>query len=151
MKKIKFTWGTGIVIAIFIFVSFFVTIIILSTTQKINFVTKDYYSEGVKYEQMIEKHRNTKSLKGQFSVTYNSNKLSVSFPSDFYSKNITGTLQLYYITNYKRDHTYVIELDSLTQHIDMTAMPAGRYIVKINCSDGEREYYYEMKEGFIKQ
>ncbi len=150
--KLKFTWGTGIVLAIVSFVTFGIAVIVFSTSQSINFVTKDYYSQGVNYEQMLLKQKNTAELKGVFKIEDKNDEFQITFPEDFKTEKITGTIQMYYVTDFKQDKVVRIQLDTtLTQHIGTAELPKGRYLIKVDWTDGKNAYFYEHKTDFNKK
>lgn len=149
--KIKFNWGTGIFIVIIAFVGFFISFIIFSQTQEINFVTEDYYTQGINHQEKIDKKKNTDALGEDISVQLNNEQnFAIKFPAFFKGKKVSGNIQLYYVTDGRQDKNVKIELDeNLNQIINTQDLPKGRYFFKIDWQAGGKSYYYENKSGII--
>ena len=146
MKKIKFTWGTGIFLVIVTFVSFFVSFIIFSQTQTINFETEDYYSKGVKYEEQIIKVKNTKALDQKVKMEQDAHQISLIFPEIFSGKDIKGQIQFYYYLDYKLDKIVQIKVDDVLHHTTSTdSFAKGRYQIRIDWTAGGKSYYQEIE------
>ena len=57
-NKIKWNWGTKLVIAIILFMGFIFVLVYLSTQNTIDLVERDYYPKGLKYQNRIEEIKN---------------------------------------------------------------------------------------------
>ena len=131
--KIKFSWGTGIVLVLVLFVGFIVSFIIFSQTEFINFESEDYYPKALKYEEQIQRIKNAEDLSEKIISTQNENELVLQFPKDFTGKNISGTAQFYYILDFRLDKLVKLSLNSnLKQTINTEKYPKGRYFLKID-------------------
>ena len=60
--KIKWHWGTGILIAIILFIGLMITLVFLSSRQEFHLVEKDYYPKALEYQQQIDKEQNSLKL-----------------------------------------------------------------------------------------
>ncbi len=143
--KFKFTWGTGILLTIILFVSFFISFVIFSFTKDVNLVTEDYFPDEIAYDLKIEKIKNTNALKEKVNFHTKNNILKITFPS-FISdrKKIKGTILLYYIKNYKNDKIFNIKPDKeKSQYINIGTFPKGRYSVKVDWSYNNKTYFQE--------
>ena len=110
--KIKFNWGTGIFLVIVAFVAFFVSFIIYSFSHEINLVSEDYFPEEIAYEKTIQKIKNTQNLKQSVSLNIQDELLDVIFPENFDFDKIEGNIHFFYITDYKQDKKYIIDLNN---------------------------------------
>ncbi|MFA8434482.1 MAG: FixH family protein [Marinifilaceae bacterium] len=141
MKKLN--WGNKIaigastyVIGILIFVGF-------STTQKINLVSKDYYPKEIKYQDQIEKIKNTNALKEKILVTQENGTLQLQFPNEIEGA-IQGEIVFYRPSDYEMDVKLKIALNQdNTQNINTDNLLSGRYNVKIEWSTEGKEYFQE--------
>lgn len=143
--KFKFTWGTGILLTIILFVSFFISFVIFSFTKDVNLVTEDYFPDEIAYDLKINKIKNTNALKEKVTFHTKNNILKVTFPSFIsHRKKIKGTILLYYIKSYKNDKIFNIKLDKEKSHfIDINTFPKGRYSVKVDWSYNNKNYFQE--------
>ena len=141
----KLSWGTGIVITIIIFVGIMVGIIVFAMNQQVNLVSPDYYPKGVNHENHLQKQRNLNELSSKVSYKKGSENLLITFPDDFEKKPVEGSIQFYFMTNYEKDLKKDIDLDSnLSQNFALSQFETGRYLVKIDWSDGTKAYYQEI-------
>lgn len=144
--KIKFNWGTGIFIVIVLFVSIFIGFIIYSFSHDINLVSEDYFPEEIAYESTLQKIKNTGELKEKITHQITDDKIVVKFPDGFLSKDITGNIHFFYITNYKHDKKYKIHLNNKNkQSFDLKKLKKGRYTIKIDWLYKEKGFYQEIK------
>ncbi len=143
--KFNFNWGTGILIVIILFVGIMVSIIIFSMNQQVNLVSPDYYPKGIDYDKQILKERNLIALKEKVSYKKSMDSLIIFFPKEFDSKTISGTIQFYYITNFEKDIRQNLNLTKdHNQAFLLGKFEKGRYILKLDWTDGLKEYYQEI-------
>lgn len=142
----KINWGTGIVIGMALFMGFIITLAVKMMNQKVDLVTKDYYEQGIAYEQQIEsiKAANALSDKVYCETDYNSRQLRVSFPKDFIGKKTTGKIILFRPSDAKKDLSMPLLLDSsLQQGIALEKLSRGSWRIQIRWQCEGKDYYYE--------
>jgi hypothetical protein len=145
----KFNWGTGIAIVIIAFIVSMIGIIVFSMNQQVNLVSPDYYPKGVNHEEHLQKQRNLAGLGVKVEYEINQDSLKLIFPEEFKNKNITGSVQFYFMTNYEKDIKQEIKLDlNLSQSFLLQQFETGRYLIKLDWSDGEKSYYQEIDMNF---
>ena len=93
--KIKFNWGTGILITIIVMVLFMISLVFVATRQDFYLVEDDYYEQGVKYQEIIEKRNNANRLNSKIEMIQKSNQLEIIFPTEINGNDLTGTLHFY--------------------------------------------------------
>ncbi len=143
--KIKFTWGTGLLITIILGVSFFVSFILFSLTQDINLVSKDYFPEEIAYASKLDKINNADKLAEKISLKKENDKIIITYPKDK-SNNISGKILLYYVTSYRHDKTVTIKPDNTgKQIINIGDIQKGRYYIKIDWASDSINYFQEFK------
>ncbi len=143
--KLKFNWGTGIVIALFVMVCGMSTLVYIATRQDYFLVEKDYYQKGINYQDQIDRVSNTNALRSKPEIILQSQQLSIQFPNWFAGKNISGKILIYSPVNENMDQNYTLKLDdSLAQVISLEGLGNGRYTVKLNWTANEVPYYFEQ-------
>ncbi len=141
----KFNWGTGIFIFIILFILTMISVVIFSFNQQVNLVTPEYYPKGVQYEDHITKVKNAALLKEKVYYKHIDNKIILSFPEEFTGKTVSGTVQFYYITDYKKDYKFELKLNKdRTQEFSVNDLVSGRYILKIDWKDNKKAYFQQM-------
>ena len=131
----KFNWGTGIVLAFIGFISFIMYFII---TMNINnkydhdLVSEDYYADELKYQNDIDKLKNSESLEENISYQKTNEGLLIKFPKTLQHKNITGKLFLYRPSNKQLDFETTISLSNPYLLIPDKRLVDGRWNIKID-------------------
>lgn len=139
----KISWGHKIAAVYMIFVAGIVFLVLKANNQSFDLVTKDYYGEELKFQDVIDASGRTASLTGKISVKKENEQLTVSFPSDFNNKKISGELMLYCPSDERKDFKKNFETDHLewTQKIPLDA--SGLYTIKLKWTVDNKNYYYE--------
>lgn len=109
----KFNWGHGLLLTIVLSSGAFIVLVILSSREKIELVTEEYYPKGLIYDEEMEKIRNNKSLEVQPEVRFDDGFLSVGFPEiEPGPDSVSGTVWIYYASDKRSDKTLPLVLDS---------------------------------------
>lgn len=133
---------------IIIFVAMMIGLVAYSFRQDLNLVTKEYYEEEIKYQEQIERIRNTHSLRERPQLVYRSSDriLSLQFPQSLLKKTISGKISLYRPSDRRLDKDFSIALDeSGRQLVNLSALAKGSWTVKLQWNDLDRDYYDEVK------
>jgi len=142
--KIKFNWGTGIVLAFLIMMSGMIYLVSIALRQDFDLVDDDYYQKSITYQQHIEKEKNNNALSEKIKIDQSTGSLSLTFPNLASVQEYSGEIHFYSPVEAKRDQTVKIKLDSsYIQTVDLTNLLKGRYEVKIDWKVGETGYYQE--------
>lgn len=144
----KFNWGHGLLVAIVLGVSGILLLVILSSRERIDLITDDYYPKGLVYETQIEKMKNTNSLE-QGVLIESSDSLIILFPRITDSPDsIKGEIWIYSAADKFADKKLQIKLnESFYQAIDPKQFYMAKYEIIINWKADGIEYYH--KEHFI--
>jgi hypothetical protein len=142
--KIKFNWGTGIVLALVIMVSGMLYLVSIALRQNDDLVENDYYQKSITYQQHIDEARNNNALSEKIRFEFSPESLKLSFPKLANSQEFEGEIHFYSPVEEKRDMTIKIKLDSMyNQIIDLKSQQKGRYQVKIDWKTSKVSYYQE--------
>ena len=148
--KMKWNWGTKLLISIIVFMLFLTAFFVLMMRQTFYLVEKDYYPKGLNYQQRIDKSINAKLLEEVVEIENNGEYLIFRFQSFFNPSEISGTIQLYRPSDAKQDVNLDIQPDSNRQiFYPVKNLIKGKYIAKINYTYGDKDYYQE-KSVFIE-
>lgn len=137
----KWNWGTKLLIAIIIFMSFIIVLVYLSTQNDIFLVEKDYYPKGLKYQDRIDEITNAKPFRNEFKILQLENTVAVTFPK---IKPDTGTITFFRPSGTDYDLIYTIEMDTANvMRFPKSKFIKGKYLIKIFWQENEKGYYYE--------
>jgi len=142
--KIKFNWGTGIVLALVIMMSGMLYLVSIALRQDYDLVDKDYYQKSITYQEHIEKVRNNDALTEKIRFEIAPESLKLTFPNLANIAEYSGEIHFYSPVEAKRDLTVNVKPDSTyMQTIDFATLQKGRYEVKIDWMVGKVSYYQE--------
>jgi len=144
MKRIN--WGTGIVIAFVLFISFILGLVIIMCTDdtyEYDLVAKDYYKDELEYQQRIDKLKNAKKLTQNISVRETEKGVFIDFPTNIEFHKIKGDIYLYRPSNKILDVTLPISLTGQSQFISYKTLIGGRWNIQISWSVLCEEYLFQ--------
>lgn len=144
--KIKISWGTGIVIAMALFIIFILQFVYRATVyEKYNYhlVADDYYKEELNYQKEIDKENKANSLKQNIKLVKTNKGLEIVFPSEFEYPKLKGTIRLLRPSNYKLDLKRELKLTSNTFFIDNKELLAGIYNITVDWSYNTDRYLFK--------
>ena len=144
--KIKLTWGTGIVIAMALFMVFILQFVYRASVYdkyKHHLDAEDYYEDELKYQQEIDKEINANNLKENIKLIKTAKGLEIIFPDQFEPSEIKGTIKLMRRSDFKLDIKKDIELSSNTFLILDKELVPGKYEISIDWLYNSKGYMYK--------
>lgn len=145
--KIKINWGTGIVIAMIIFMAFILQYVYRAAVYDRydhHLVADDYYKDELNYQNEIDKENRANKLIENIKLVKTKNGLEIIFPKQFDSSKLKGTIKLLRPSNFKLDLKKNITLTSNTYIISDKELVSGNYDVTIDWSDGTDTYLFKI-------
>ena len=144
--KIKWNWGTGITIAIILFMSLILYFVYLTTQNPIQLVEKDYYPKGLVYQQRIEQIKNARKYESDFYVLETEKEVVIHLPA---INPDTGNLQIFRPSDKALDIVSEINPDtSGLMHFPSEKFRKGKYIIKVFWKENDTGYYLEKNFYF---
>ena len=143
----KINWGTGIVIAFALFMSFILYFVIkVQTDSKYDneLVVEEYYKHDAKFGAEMIRVQNSEDLAQKPIIAIVSEGISISFTEAFQPKAITGKVSLYRPSNKKLDFDMPISLSGSTLLIPKKSLVDGRWDINM-------EWQYEGKSYLTKE
>lgn len=143
----KINWGTGIVIAFTIFISFIMYFIIkVQSNSKYDneLVVEEYYKHDAKFGDEMVRIQNAKNLIQKPTITDTAEGVMIVFPKVFVSKEIKGNLSFYRPSNKKFDFEIPISLSDSTLFVPKNKLLGGRWDINM-------EWQYEGKKYLSKE
>src|ERR1017187_6363068 len=103
--KIKWNFGTGIVVFLIIFMSFMLTMVYKCGQVKSELVSANYYDQEINYQKQIDKTNNASKLKENIKVTYDksSSAFVINYPDELKPIDISGDINFYKPDNQNAD------------------------------------------------
>ncbi|OCB77796.1 cytochrome C oxidase Cbb3 [Flavobacterium piscis] len=130
----KINWGTGIVIAFALFMSFilyFVFEVQSNSKYDNDLVVEEYYKHDSHFQDEMARIQNAHDLQQRPSITYTENGLKIAFPATFENDKIKGNVSLYRPSNKKFDFNTQIALTNSSLLIPQKKLIKGRWDVNM--------------------
>jgi hypothetical protein len=144
MKENKFSWGTGILITIIIFMVITISAVVYLMNQDVDLVASDYYNKGIHHQEQIDRVNRTDKMGNEVSINPENGFIRLTLPKLFVQKSLTGVIQFYRPSNEKKDFAVALNIDSSGQQLISTqSMDKGYWKVKLNWTQDSVEYYKE--------
>lgn len=144
----KISWGYKIAITYFIFVAGIGFLAFKASSEKFDLVTKDYYDEELKYQQVIDQAANSARLSAPVIIEKSENALSIQFPEEMKDKFKKIDFYLYYAADAKKDFRIQLETNEAQLKQALPDGMAGMYELKLTWSAEGIKYYHEQKIFF---
>ena len=143
----KINWGTGIVIAFALFMTFILYFVfkVQSDSKYDNeLVVEEYYKHDVHFGDEMVRIQNAHDLAQKPIITKTEEGITIVFPDVFVPKNIKGKVSLYRPSNKKLDFEIPISLSNPTLLIPKKSLVGGQWDINM-------EWQYEGKSYLTKE
>ena len=142
----KFNWGWGIFIVLVLFIAFIGNLVYKSSQVRIDLVSENYYDKEIKYQEQIEREKNSMSLQHDIHIIKNPDFVEIVYPLDFVGSQITGNIQFFKPDDASQDYMLDIRSSDLnSQIINTRAFKSGWWEIKINWTYRNTDYYKTEK------
>ncbi|HEU4791003.1 MAG TPA: FixH family protein [Flavobacterium sp.] len=149
----KINWGTYIVIAFVLFISFIMYFVLkVQSDSKYNneLVVEEYYKHDVHFQDEMARIQNAHDLKVKPIITVGTNGITIVFPADFAPKAIKGTVALYRPSDKKFDFQVPLSFtDSASLFIAKDKLIGGEWDINMEWKYNGTSYLTKQ-EIYIK-
>ena len=145
--KIKFNWGTGIVIAFGLFMAFilyFVVEVQSNSKYDNDLVVDEYYKHDARFGEEMKRTQNAQDLVEKPKVVVIQSGVQIIFPTAFAPNKIKGIVSLYRPSNKKLDFEIPISISEPTLLIPNKSLVGGRWDINM-------EWQYDGKSYLTKE
>nr|WP_321410337.1 FixH family protein [uncultured Carboxylicivirga sp.] len=141
----KFNWGHGLVVVILLGITGFLSLVFITTRERIDMVTDEYYPKELEYQYQIEKLKNYNALSEKINIKINGN-LAVVFPKITDKPDgITGNIHIYRPSDKRLDIEKEIQLDTaFIANFEKEKFKSGKYEVIIEWGANNQEYLTKL-------
>lgn len=149
LKTMKFNWGTGIVIAFVLFITFILSYVLkVQSNDKYDheLVVEDYYKKEALVQGDIERQQNANALTNKVIIENTAEGVKIQFPADFDYSKINGKVSFYRPSSQKLDFEIPISLSSPHLLIPKSSLADGLWDISIIWNYDGVEYL--NKESF---
>ena len=139
----KFNWGHKILGIYLVFITGIAFMVVMSSRQKIDLVTPDYYAEEIKFQEKIDEKNNASKLSAPIQYKIVNGDLVLQFPKEFDGKKLKGELMIYCPSDVNKDIRRTLDVSENTMKITLPELNKGAHIIKIKWSCEGIQYYFE--------
>lgn len=143
----KINWGTGIVIAFAIFITFilyFVFSVQSNSKYDNQLVVEEYYKHDAKFGDEMTRVQNAQDLQQKPEILNTSEGITIAFPTIFDAKGIKGKVSFYRPSDKKFDFEVPILLSNSSLNVPKEKLLGGRWDINM-------EWQYEEKQYLTKE
>ena len=148
----RINWGTSIVIAFALFMSFILYFVIkVQSNSKYDneLVVEEYYKKDAKFGAEMVRVQNAADLSDKPAITANNGELTIVFPKIYDEDKITGKVSLYRPSNKKLDFEIPLSLTNSTLLIPKKSLVGGRWDITIDWQY-EGKLYSTKEDLYLK-
>lgn len=141
--RIKINWGTAIVIAFALFMSFILFFVfrVQSDSKYDNeLVTEEYYKKEALVQNDINSEKNANALAQKLVISNAAEGITVQFPKDLDFNKIKGTVSLYRPSNKKLDFAIPITLSDSDLLIPKKNLVGGLWDITVEWTYDGKPY-----------
>jgi nitrogen fixation protein FixH len=147
----KINWGTGIVIAIALFMSFILYFVItMMTDSKYDYemVVDDYYKQEIGFQAELDGRNNAAALPYKIRVEQNLEGIQLVFPDEIASQMENGSVYFYRVNKKDLDFEKTIVLTNQKMLIPAEDLLPGRWDVSVRWEMNGKTYITQEQITF---
>jgi nitrogen fixation protein FixH len=139
----KINWGTGIVIAIALFMSFILYFVITMMTDskyEYDMVVEDYYKKEIGFQDELDARNNAARLAYKVQLTQDEQGVELYFPEEISSKMKEAQVFFYRVNQKDLDFELPVQLEDNGMFIPAAMLEKGRWDVTIRWEMDGKNY-----------
>lgn len=138
-------WGNKLLVVFIAFAGLMSYLVYRCTQVPVNLVTKEYYRDELKYQDVIDGTQKANRLSTRVSLVQDEKHIVIRFPPEMKRSPVSGTIIFYCAADAGKDRAVQLQLDSSAkQQLDIRTFIPGNYIVKLKWQSDRNDYYSEQ-------
>lgn len=134
-------WGNRLVVVFAGFAALIGTMVYKAVNTKFDLVSKDYYSDELKYQEKIDGSANAVAA-GELDIETTTGSVLIKLPAQLASGVISADAWFYCKTNASLDRRRQITITNGEYAFDTRGMAKEKYQLKIQFTEQNKPYYY---------
>lgn len=139
----KINWGTSVVIAFALFITFILFFVYrVQTSPKYNndLVVEEYYKHDAHFQEELDKIQNAEDLEIKPTIEKKAAGILISFPETFIPEDIKGKVSLYRSSSKNLDFEVPISLSNAALLIPKKSLVGGLWDITLQWNYAGKEY-----------
>lgn len=141
----KLSWGWNVALLYTCFAGMIIALVVASSRQKIDLVSKDYYKQELVYQDVLDAGKNQAGMSMPVSIHAGASTVTVELPAEMQGKELSGEIRFYSPVNTEWDRIYKMSPNDHVSVIPRAELENTRYIVKVSFSADGKKYYQESE------
>ena len=129
-------WGWKIFILYIGFAAMILTLVVMSTQEKIELVTSDYYKKEIAFQGILEASKNAQDEQALSTLEIQQQNVKIHFPDR--SKGAEKSIFVYSVSESSKDQHLQTSTESL-----YIPLSIGKYKLQMSWSLGDKKYFEE--------
>ncbi|CAN5803726.1 hypothetical protein BH11BAC7_BH11BAC7_22860 [soil metagenome] len=139
------SWGIRITILYSAFVAMILFLVVRTMNEDIELVSPDYYANELKFQDQIDRQKQSVLLHEQPQIEIKENTIAIKFPAEIKPSTISGAIKFYRPSDSSSDFTINLQVDSsMSQLVSSGKFKTGTYQAQVTWSAGGKNYYNEI-------
>lgn len=136
-------WGNKLILVFIAFAGLMGTLIYKCMQTNFELVSKDYYSEELRYQDKIDGMNNANKI-SDIIISKDDEQVFIQLPKEMNGQAVEGQAWFYCVTNASNDRKLPIEAnDDGLFVVEKTKLAKANYTVKLTWQVGEAKYHTE--------
>jgi nitrogen fixation protein FixH len=138
-------WGQKMLTVFIVFAAGMIYLVYRCMHVNTALVTKEYYKEELKYQDIIEGTKMANALREKVQLVQDGDVITVQLPAEMKNEKVSGNIWFYCAADVKKDRNVSIETNpEAMQRIDKKILLPGLYTVKFDWSSNKKHYHAEQ-------
>ena len=138
-------WGQKLIMVFIVFAIGMIYLVYRCIHVNTDLVTKEYYKDELKYQDVIDGTRMANALSGRVQLNQDNEAITVQLPAEMKNERVSGKIWFYCPADAKKDRHISIAMDAdAMQQISKKVLRPGSYTVKLNWKSNDKNYYTEQ-------
>lgn len=138
------SWGIRITVLYLSFVVLILTLVFITTKNKEELESKDYYKQELAYQSKIDAIKNANNLISPINYQVSGKVVSISIPAELQTKDFSGEIYFFRPSDATKDINLKFKVDASGQvSITDSKLLAGVYKMKITVNSNGKKYIKE--------
>jgi hypothetical protein len=138
------SWGIRITVLYMSFVVLILTLVFITTKNKEELESKDYYKQELAYQSKIDAITNANSLSSPINYQVSGKVVSISIPAELQTKDFSGEIYFFRPSDATKDINLKFKVDGSGQvSITDSKLLPGVYKMKITVNSKGKKYIKE--------
>jgi len=145
IKFFDMNWGQKMMTVFILFAAAMIYLAYRCMHVNTDLVTKEYYKDELKYQDLIDGTRTANALSGKIQIIQDEKAITVQLPVEMKDEKVSGNIWFYCAADISKDRHIPIETNSeAMQRINKNRLLPGIYTVKFDWSSNKKNYHAEQ-------